>query len=172
MKNIFLILLLFISQRVFAQENAIDKYFKDFQQANALDMTSVSSKMFGVFLQSKEGKEKEELATVLKKLTGLKVLSTNNPKNGKDLYNSACPLMPGDYETILTLKEADRNAKFYTKEDKSGKITELVMIAFQWGRFLVVSITGDINLNEILKLSQNLNLQGMSDVQQQKVLQR
>ncbi len=172
MKKIFIFLLLFAFKFSFGQDNAIDKYFKYFQQKNSLDMTSVSSKMFTVFLQSKEGKEKEELAVILKKLTGLKVLSKESPKNGMDLYNMACPLMPSDYETILTLKETDRNAKFYTKEDKGGKITELVMIAFQWGRFLVVTITGDINLNDILKLSQNLNLQGLGDVQKQKLLKK
>lgn len=168
MKTTFVLALLLVARFSFSQENAIDKYFKDFQQTNALDVTTVSSKMFTVFLESKEGKEKEALTAVLKKLTGLKVLNKYGLKNGVDLYNAACALLPSDYEVILTLTETDRNAKFYTKEDKPGKITELVMIAFQWGRFLVVSVTGDINLNDILKLSQNLNLQGLGDVQKQK----
>ncbi len=171
MKKIFLLLLLFVFKMSFGQENAIDKYFKDFQQKNSLDIVTVSSKMFTVFLESKQGKEKEELANVLKKLTGLKVISTNNPKNGIELYNSACALIPSTYETILTMKETDRNAGFFTKENTGGKITELVMVAFQWGRFLVVSVTGDIVLSDILKLSQNLDLQGLSDVQKQKVIQ-
>ena len=168
MKTLFTLVLFLINGISFAQDNAIDKYFKDFQQKNSLDVTIVSSKMFTVFLESKEGKEKEELAAILKKLTGLKVLNKYGPKNGMELYNSACALMPADYETILTLNETDRNAKFYTKEDKAGKITELVMIAFQWSRFLVVSVTGDINLSDILKLSQNLDLQALNDVQKVK----
>jgi len=163
---------MFVSTLAFSQDNAVDKYFKDFEQSNSLDKTSVSSKMFSVFIESKEGKEKEDLATILKKLTGIKVLSKEGPKNGVELYNSACTLMPSTYETIMTLKETDRNAQFYTMEDGSGKITELVMVAFQWGRFLIVSITGDINLNDILKLSQNLNLQGLGDAQKQKVLKQ
>ncbi|MGB8192557.1 MAG: DUF4252 domain-containing protein [Chitinophagaceae bacterium] len=165
MKKLFALLLLFTVKFSFSQEMAADKYYKDFQEKHSLDMVSVSSKMFSVFLQNRQGKEKEELATILKKLTGLKVLSKDDSKNGLDLYNAAFPLMPADYETILIMKETDRKARFYTKEDKSGKITELVMIAFQWGRFLIVSITGDIDLNDILKLSQNLNLQGLDDVQ-------
>ncbi len=172
MKKIFLLALLFVFHKSFGQENAIDKYFKDFQQKNSLGIVTVSSKMFTVFLESKQGKEKEELSNVLKKLSGLKVLSTSTSKNGDELYNSACALMPNSFETILTIKETDRNARFFTKENAAGKIIELVMVAFQWGRFLVVSITGDINLNDILKLSQNLNLQGLGDVQKQKVLEQ
>lgn len=158
MKKIIALLLILATKPSVGQENAVDKYFNDFSQKNSLDAAAVSSKMFTVFLENKEGKEKEELAAVLKKLTGLKVLSKNNPKDGTGLYNGACALLPGAYETILTLKETDRSARFYTKEAAGGKITELVMVAFQWGRFLIVSLTGDIVLSDILKLSQNLNL--------------
>jgi len=159
MKIITVFILLLVTQSALAQENAIDKYFKDFQKKNSLDVTTVSAKMFNLFLESKEGKEKEELSAILKKLTGLKFLNRYGPKNGMELYNSACALMPADYETILTLNDTDRNAKFYTKENKDGKINELVMVAYQWDRFLVVSVTGDIVLSDILKLSQNLDLQ-------------
>lgn len=49
----------------------------------------------------------------------------------------------------MNLKEKDRNVQFYTNENKEGKISELVMIAWQWGRFLALSLTGDIDLNDI-----------------------
>ena len=164
MKKLFVLIFLIINFTGFAQDNAIDKYFREFQQKNSLDITTVSSKMFGAFLQNKEGIQKEELAAILKRLTGLKVLSTSAVKDGIALYNSACALMPKEFEAILTLNETDRNAKFFTLE-KNGKISELVMVAFQWGRFLIVSITGDIILTDIIKLSQNLNMQGLNEVQ-------
>ena len=168
MKTVIGIVLLLLTKFSYSQENAIDKYFKEFQEKNSLEVTTVSSKMFTTFLDGKGEKEKQELGTILRKLTGLKVLNKYGPKNGLELYKTACSLMPVEWETILTLNETDRNAKFYTKENKEGKIIELVMIAFQWERFLVVSITGDIILSDILKLSQNLNLEGFSDMQKSK----
>jgi hypothetical protein len=164
----FIIALMFFCVTAISQDNAVDKYFQPLQQKHALDVTAVSSKMFNLFLKNKQGKEKDELAAVIKKLDALKVLSKEKPSNGQELFNSSVVLMPKEYESILTIKERSRSAQFFTKENKSGQITELVMIAWQWGRFMIVSLTGDIDLNDISRLSQTLDMQGLHDLKKSK----
>lgn len=171
MKINFLLILLITVNGLAAQDNAINKYFKDFQEINYLDAMTITPKMFTVFLEGKQGKEREELAVILKKLTVLKVIGKENPGDGIKLYNTACSLMPVHYEMIMALKETDRCVKFFTAADKAGKITELVMVAFQWSRFFVVDITGDININDIIKLSHDPAFQNLKDLQKQKLFQ-
>jgi hypothetical protein len=157
MKTVILVFVLFSVQQLCAQNNAIDKFYRDYQQKYSLDVVSVSGKMLPLLIDDKKGKEKEELTAIINKLSGLKMLSKSNPKNGNELFSSASSVIPKQYEVILSLDEADRKVKCYTLEDKSGKISELVMVAWQWGRFMVLSLTGNIDLKEIYRLTQNLN---------------
>jgi hypothetical protein len=158
MKKLLTMMLLLSAGTVISQDNVVDRYFRDFEQKHTLEKAVISAKMISVLAEDKQGKEKQELTSILKKLTRLTLLRKTGLSNGLELYNLASRLMPAGYEMIITMKELDRNARFYTREEKGGKISELVMIAFQQGRFMLVSITGDINLAEIRRLTQKLNL--------------
>ncbi len=168
-KKIFIVLL-FSVQQLYAQNNAIDRFYREYQQKYSLDVTSASGKLLPLLFEDKKGKEKEELLTIINKLTALKILSKNNPKNGNELFSSAISLVPKQYELILSIDETDRKVKCYTIESSNSKITELVMIAWQWGRFMILSITGDIDLKEIYKLTQNLNFENLSGTQKGNIL--
>ncbi len=163
MKKLILIVFLFFVQQVYAQDNAIDKFYRDYQQKYSLDVVSISGKMLTLLIDHKKGKEKEELTAIINKLNGLKMLSKYNPKNGNDLFSSANLLLPKQFEIILSLDETDRKVKCYTAENKDGKIAELIMIALQWGRFMVLSVTGNLELTEIYRLTQNLNFDGLNE---------
>lgn len=162
MQKMFFIVLMFSMQSLNAQNNAIDKYYKDFQNTHSLDVVTISNKMLPILVENKKGKEKDELTAIINKLTGLKMLSKSNPSNGGELFSSANSLLPKQYEVILTMNEKDRKVKCYTLDGSNGKISELVTVAFQWGRFIILSITGDIELKEIYKLTQNLNFSSLS----------
>lgn len=163
MKKLFFLLMIFTVQNTFAQNNAIDKYYKDFQQKKSLDVISLASKMLPLLIDDKQGKEKAELTAILNKFTALKMLLTSKASNGNDLFTTANTLIPESYETLLSIDESDRKVKCYTLENSAGKISELVMIAWQWGRFMVMSITGDIDLKEIYRLTQSINFSGLNE---------
>jgi hypothetical protein len=148
-----------------AQNNAIDKYYRDFQNKSSLDVVTISKKMLPLLIENKKGKEKDDLTIIINKLTELKMLSKTNPFDGDNLFSSANSLLPKEYESILAMNEKDRKVRCYTLESSSGKISELLMVAFQWGRFMVLSITGKIELNEIYKLTQSLNFGSLSQQQ-------
>lgn len=163
MKSSIIIIVMLISvQYLQAQGNAIDKFYKDYQQKYSLNVVSLSGKMLSLLIEDKSSKEKESLITIINKLTGLKMLSTNGPRDGNELFVAANSLLPKQYAIMLSMDETDRKVRCYTLENREGKITELVMVAWQWGRFLVISITGDIDLKEIYKLSKNFNFDGLS----------
>jgi hypothetical protein len=161
MKAILFLLAMLFVQNIQAQNNAIDKYYKDFQQKNSLDVVTLSGKMLPLLIEDKKGKEKEELAAIINKLTAIKMLSRSKDENGAALFSSATSLMPKSYESILSIDASDRKVKCYSLENANGKISELVMIAWQWGRFMVLSITGDVDLNEIYKLTQSINFSNL-----------
>jgi hypothetical protein len=172
MKTVILVFVLFSVQQLCAQNNAIDKFYRDYQQKYSLDVVSVSGKMLPLLIDDKKGKEKEELIMIINKLSGLKMLSKSNPKDGKDLFSSATSVIPKQYEVILSLDEADRKVKCYTVENKDGKITELLMVAWQWGRFMVLSLTGNIELTEIYRLTQSINFEGLDKAKKANILRQ
>lgn len=162
MKKIFFVLCLFAVQNSFAQSNAIDSYYKNFQQKNTLNVVSLSGKLLTVLIDDKTGKEKEALTAILNKISGLKMLSKTDLKDGNDLFNSANTILPKTYKSILSIDEPDRKVKCYTIEKGNRKISEFIMIAWQWGRFMVLSLTGDLEIKEIYKLSQGINYSNLS----------
>ena len=160
MKRILLMMILVSVQHVHAQDNVIDKFYKEYRQKNGLYGVIVSGKMLNVLIENKNPKEQKELGAIINKITGLKMLAKNNPKDGNELFLSADALIPKQYSPVLSIDETGRKVKCYTLES-GDKTTELVMVAWQWGRFMVLSITGDIELKEIYKLTQNLNFEGL-----------
>lgn len=157
---VFILAMLAAQQYCYAQETAIDKYYKSFQQQHTLSVASLSSSMLPLLIEDKKGKEKEELQAILSKLRGLKILTKTNPANGNELFASANSLIPKLYESVFSITEPDRKVKCYTLTDHRGTITELVMIAWQWDRFMLLSITGDVDLKGIYRLIQVLDFSG------------
>ncbi len=165
MKRTIFIILLFSVQHLYGQNNAVDEFYRDYQHKYSLDVITLSGKMLPLLIDHKKGKEKEELTSIISKLTALKMLLKNNPKDGNDLFLSATSLLPKQYVIILLLNETDRKVKCYTLESKDGKITELVMVAWQWGKFMVLSLTGDIDLKEVYKLARSVDFEGLKRTQ-------
>lgn len=163
-KNILLAAAMMMSFVTFSQD-VIERYFKDMNNDEQVTKVSISSKMFELFMHidSQEESEKDLLETV-SKLKGMKILIKEEVANGEQLYKSAIKKPNADYEVLMTVEDDDEDLTFFIREE-NGIITELVMIAGGKENFVLLSLIGEIDLNQIAKLSRSMNIEGMDNLE-------
>jgi hypothetical protein len=64
----------------------------------------------------------------------------------------------------MSVRDKDKDMKFYIKES-GGKISELVMIMGGTDDFMVMSLFGEIDLKQISKIGQRMDVSGLENLQ-------
>ncbi|MGB1033133.1 MAG: DUF4252 domain-containing protein [Flavobacteriales bacterium] len=149
----------------FAQNDAIDSFFSSYADDDNFTKVTISSKMFELLMHVEaEGEDEKEMLETITKLKGMRMLVQNEVTNGETQYKSAIKKIKGSYEVLMTVDDNDEDMTFFIKEN-NGIITELLMIVGGNDNFMIMSIVGDIDLNQIAKLSRTLDIEGMENLE-------
>ena len=164
MKNSVLTLVLsLLSTVVFAQDDAITKYFSKYDNDENFTHVTVTSRMFGLFANlDSEDQEDKELLDAISKVKGLRIIAKDEISTAEAdaLYNEAFKLIPmKTYDELMTVKDKESDMKFLIKEEK-GIITELLMVIHGKTEFFLLSLVGDIDLKQISRLSKTMDIDG------------
>jgi len=178
LKKLSLILALaLISSATFAQG-----IFDKFEDKDGVMSVVVNQKMFkmlstmGLDVDDPEAQGYIEMA---KKITGLKVFTTGDESISADMSATVNSyLRSSKLEELMRIKDGDQTVNFYVKEGKDeNHVQELLMFVnglkeFTSGKDITIngkkrevetvllSLTGDIDLREISKLTSQMNLPG------------
>ncbi|TXD84703.1 DUF4252 domain-containing protein [Subsaximicrobium wynnwilliamsii] len=166
-----------IGTSVFAQS-----IFDKFEDKDGVMSVVVNQKMFkmlatmGLDVDDPEAQGYIEMA---KKITGLKVFTTGDEKISADMSATVNSyLKSSKLEELMRIKDGDQTVNFYVKEGKDeNHVMELLMfvnglkgltngndisINGEKREFesVLLSLTGDIDLREISKLTSQMNMPG------------
>jgi hypothetical protein len=151
-------------------QSPIDKVFEKYSSQDGFTSVNISKEMFQMLIQMGQGDSKDtnmvEIKKMMEQLTGLKVLTFafDSAKIVKavSVYNEFAGVFPANtYKELMTINEGRQNIKFMTKQDASGKINEMVMLMKDKTEVAVLSLTGNIDLSTVSKLSKGMNIHGM-----------
>lgn len=165
--SVFLLLIVNLSV-VFAQRDFISRNFDEYMGRDGFASLSISNSMFSLFANIEE--ESEDMEQALSRLTGLKMLAAKelDQERSKTLWRKATRMLEQEgFEELLNLLEDGEEVSFYGKKSRiAGRVTELVMlVGGRDNNFVVLSITGDISLKEIAKLTQNMDIDGLDRIE-------
>lgn len=150
-KLLFLLTGLLMCLSVNAQNNNIVSEFqKKFGKDIKFTTVNISPKMFEMIAMMAEDDGSSEMA-FLRNLTGLKMITTSNP-DPKFIDHAYGLITKSGMEELMSVQDEADNVYMYIKENK-GKISELVIAVQDTTEFLLLTITGNIDLKEIKKLS-------------------
>ena len=163
-KSILLLAFVLISNLIFAQQSVFDK----FDGMDDVKSVLVTKKMFQMMANVKmdaNDKETQQFITLIKKLNSLKVFTTSNPKIKADLKaTSEKYLVTAGLEELMRVKDGSQNIKILVKSTaKESQIKELLMFIEDNGpsnETVLMSLTGDFDLNELSVLTDKMNLPG------------
>ena len=152
--------------------------FEKYSDNNDVTYVSIKPKMFQMLAKmdiSTEDKEAQEYINMVNSITSFKTLATDNKAIAADVAKWV-KSRTSSLEELMEVKDDGMVVKFYVREGKdSDHVAELLMFVNGLeskmkdndinvnGRSIetvVISLTGDIDLNQISKLTKKMNLPG------------
>src|SRR5690242_11493534 len=155
------------SVAAFAQGDAISKFFSKYQNDETFSQVTISSKMFSMLTNMEvEDAEDQEVINAISKLKGLRVLAKEDTRDGRALYKEALSLIPTkDYEELMSVRDEDKDMKFFIKETSPGKIGELLMVMGGNDEFLVLTLFGEIDLKQVGRMGKKMDIDGLKKLE-------
>lgn len=146
--------------------------FDKFEDLDDVTTVIVNKSMFNLLSKmdiETNDPEAQEFISIVNSLKSLKVFTTENKKIGDDMKSSVDSyLNSSKMEELMRIKDKDANVKFYIKEGKDADhVSELLMfvtgmkdVEANGHKFetVILSLTGDIDLNNISSLTKKMNL--------------
>lgn len=108
--------------------------------------------------------ETKEFLDAVSKIDAIDVHSINREDGDfseSDIKAFKRDIRKEDYDELMTVRDGDSNIDFLVKE-KKGRISELLFIVDETDEFVIVNISGDIDLKTIAKVTENLDIKGAS----------
>ncbi len=166
MKKIFLTLVLVLTANTFFAQTVFDKFDGQDDVATVI----VNKKMF-TMLSKMEVKDKEtqQYVNLIKKLDNLKVFVTENQKKADEMrLTSDKYIKSSALEELMRLTEKGKSVKIFVKSGATeSQVKELLMFvdgAGPKGQSVLMSLTGNFDLNELSVLTDKMNLPGGDDL--------
>lgn len=166
MKKAILTLVLVLSANIFFGQQTLFDKFEDQDKVTAI---VVNKKMFELMSKMKvNDKETQQYVDLLKKLDNLKVFVTENDSKANEMKSIADKyLKSASLEELMRVNQDGKNVKIFVRSGgKDSQVKELFM--FVEGapkqQTVLLSLTGDFDLNDISILTDKMNLPGGSEL--------
>lgn len=143
---------------------------------NMKDVTSMvmTSKMFKLLSNidfSSDDAEVQRYAELIENLENIKVFVSENPSVRKQMANDVQKyLKSSSLDELMRVKDDGEIVKFYSKPGRNDKfVSELFMhlegTSEERPVTVILQITGDINLKDVSKLTQDLKVPGAEELE-------
>jgi len=156
--------------------------FDQFEDMEGVTSIVVNSKMFNMLAEidiKTDDPESQAMVDMMKKITGLKVLTTGDAAIASKMNAQVSSyLKSSSLEELMRMKDGDQTVKIYVKEGKDDNhVKELLMFVNGLKEMtagqdiningkkreietVILSLTGDIDLRQISKLTDKMNVPG------------
>ena len=158
---IFTVLALMLGVWVSKAQTEFDK----FEDIEGVTSVIVNQKAFS--LMSKIGSESdEEYLDLIKNIQSLRVFATESAEVAKQMEGEVKSyLAKAKLEELMRVKDGDSNVVIYVKEGKSEDFVKELFMFVKDGESsskesVIISLTGDIDLKQISKLTDKMDLPG------------
>ena len=136
--------------------------FDKFEDIEGVSSVIVNQKAFE--LMSKIGSETDpEYLDLIKNINSLKVFATEDAAVAREMQSEVEKYLSNKQLTeLMRVKDDGDNVKIYVREGKNENyVKELLMfVKDSDGESVIISLTGDIDLRQISKLTDKMNLPG------------
>ncbi len=160
MKKIIITLVIALSPILFFGQSLFDKY----DGPHEITTVIVNKKMFEMMgnVQTKD-KDAQQFLRLIKGLDNLRVFTTSDKKWSSDMKATVDKhLKSNTLEELMRVSDAGKNVKIYIKSgDTATRVRELLMfIEDTTSETVLLSLTGNFDLNDISALTDKMNLPG------------
>ncbi len=161
MKKFLISLILFIPFIGMAQnESPVDKLFNKYANKEGFTTVNISGKLLSFASEASNPENKE--AQMLKKLTGIRILSVEDKDLNKNInfykeLEADGFFKNNNYDALMEVTEKGEVVRFYGKPGEDGGLSELLLVV-GGNENTLICINGTINPKDIGKITGSLNL--------------
>ncbi len=150
-----------------AQNDAISSYFDQYVENDDFTVVYISPKMFNMItkldlneLEDVKNEPEAQMALeLISNLKGLRVLTTE--KNPLKFYEEAITKIPtNNYDLLMSVRDKGENVRIFTKDNGGSIIHELLLLVGGGTEFVMLSLTGDIDLEKVGNLAKIMDIKG------------
>ena len=171
MKKLSLLLVLALLPFLGSAQSIFDK-FEDMDHVTSISINKGLIKLAGdVASLDRENQEAQDFAELSRGLSGIKVFVTEDANISQDMHKTVSKyLKSSSMEELMRVKDKEANVKFYIKQGRDeNHVRELLLfvsdinnknieIGNRKFESVLVSLTGDIDLNKISAHTKQMNL--------------
>lgn len=177
-KKLLIVLAIIIAPVMSYSQSLFDKYESD----ESVTSFVINQKMFSMLASidvNMDDPEDQAFMNMAKKITGLKVFTTGSEKTSADMNASVDKYLSStNLEELMRMKDGNQTVKFYVKQGKDeNHVKELLMVINGLKELskdqdiningkkrefetVLLSLTGDIDLRQISKMTEKMNVPG------------
>ncbi|WP_179339576.1 DUF4252 domain-containing protein [Winogradskyella ludwigii] len=178
MKKLIVIMALIVAPFMSGAQSIFDKY----EDMNEVASVIVNQKMFSMIASidiDMDDPESQQYMDMVKKITGLKVFTTGDSKISADMKATVDKyLKSSELEELMRMKDGGQTVKFYVKEGSDeNHVKELLMFVSGLKELtkdqnieingkkrefetVLLSLTGDIDLRQVSKITNQMDIPG------------
>ncbi len=157
MKKLIIILALWMPLLLKGQESKLHRFFDEYSGKEGYTSVYITKYTFDLFARITDETEEKEFHALTSKLNSVKILTAQKSSN---FEKQILQIIGNDiYHDLMIVKDGKQTVRFLVNE-KNGKISELVMIVTGKDEPVLMFLEGDIDLNNISKLSKSMNING------------
>ncbi|MCH4552486.1 DUF4252 domain-containing protein [Aestuariibaculum lutulentum] len=180
---VFVLALMLLPMAAMAQKDIFEKY----NESSDVTYVSIQPKMFQMIAKmgiNVDDPEAKAYMDMVKSITSFKTITTDNATISSDITKWV-KSRSSALEELMEVKDDGSEVKFYVKEGKDADhVKELLIFVNGMDKVIdsdieingkkrrfetvVVSLTGDIDLNEISKLTEKMNISGGEHLEKKK----
>lgn len=167
---LLVIILMALMPSVSKAQSAIDGLYEKYAGKTNFTSINISPEMFNMmsgFSMNDSSQKAVAAQNAIKQIKSLKML-VYEPKDSikaLNFYHVIKRMVPTNgFKDLMTVDSHGSNLKFLARQDKNGKIHELLMIVRGSDETMIMSLTGLIDMKTISEISKSMNIQGMSDL--------
>lgn len=162
-KKILVALLLICPLLLQAQGTALTDFYDKYSGQEGYTSVYVTRYTFELFKKIENAQEGKDFDEVVTKLKAIKILApdsvTHVASNRQFLADLRAALPRNQYKDLMIVKDGRETISFMIKEE-GPKISEFVMTIEGDGTPFLLFLEGDIDLNELAKLSRTIDING------------
>ena len=141
---------------VSAQSRAVQKFFDTYDEREDFTLIDIKGNLLNMLSEKKDKNSRT-------KITGIQLLSAPKGKAGvllSDVKSLEQKIKNESFEDLMTIRDKDSHINFMMDE-RSGIIKELIMVINSKENFTIMSLVGDIPVEELERLGDEVEIEGL-----------
>ena len=151
-------------------QTTIDRLYDKYAGTDGFTSINISPEMFNMISgmsMSDSSEEAKEAQDAMSQLSGLKILTYEAEEGevNEAFMNEVKALTKIEgYSELMSVQDGDEIVKFLVSKTPDGKVSELLMIVHEESEAVVMSMTGNLDMQTISQISRTLEIDGMENL--------